>query len=203
MHDLLNDLAKYVCGDFCYRLKFYKGQCIPKAARHFSFVVNDVECFDGFGSLTDVKRLRSFLPIREIGRICFGLYPWQFRISIPDLFFKIKFLRVLSFSGCLDLREVPDSVGDLKHVDSLDLLWTKIQKLTDSICLLYNLLILKLNYCSSLEELPSNLHKLTKLRYLEFEGTKLTKMPIHFGELRNLQVLSTFFVERNSELKTR
>jgi len=35
MHDLLNDLAKYVCGDFCFRLKFDKGNCIPKTTRLF------------------------------------------------------------------------------------------------------------------------------------------------------------------------
>ncbi|WVZ14206.1 hypothetical protein V8G54_011772 [Vigna mungo] len=57
-----------------------------------------------------------------------------------------------------------------------------------------------LNFCSFLEELPSNLHKLTKLHCLEFEHTKVTKMPMHFGELKNLQVLSTFFVNRNNEV---
>jgi len=200
MHDLLNDLAKYVCGDFCFRLKFDKGQCIPKATHHFSFAVNDVECFDGFGSLTDAKRLRSFIPITEIGRTYLGVFHWEFKISIHDLFSKIKFLRVLSFYGCLDLREVPDSVGDLKHLHSLDLSCTQIQKLPDSICFLYNLLILKLNWCVKLEELPSNLHKLTKLRCLEFENTKVTEMPMHFGKLKNLQVLSTFFIDKNSQL---
>jgi len=203
MHDLLNDLAKYVCGDFCFRLKFDKGQCIPKTTRHFSFAGDEIKGFDGFGSLTDAKRLRSFLPITEIGRIYFGRYRWQFKISIRELFSKFKFLRVLSFYHCWELEEVPDFVGDFKHLLSLDLSKTKIKKLPDSICLLYNLLILKLNYCVELEELPSNLHKLTKLRCLEFEGTKMRKMPIHFGELKNIQVLTTFFVDKNSELSTK
>ena len=199
MHDLLNDLAKYVCADFCFRLKFDKGKLMPKATRHFSFAVNDVKYFDGLGSLSDAKRLHSFLPITEIGRTYLGRYPWQFKISIHDLFSKIKFLRVLSFYGCLDLKEVPDSIGSLKHLHSLDLSCTEIQKLPDSICLLYNLLILKLNYCLRLEELPLNLHKLTKLRCLEFKNTEVTKMPMHFGKLKNLQVLNTFFVDRNNE----
>ncbi|QCD95232.1 disease resistance protein RPM1 [Vigna unguiculata] len=102
------------------------------------------------------------------------------------------------YSG--NTSELPDSLGDLKHLHSLDLSYTIIQKLPDSTCLLYNLLVLKLNYCSSLTELPSNLHKLTKLRCLEFEKTKVTKMPIHFGELKNLQILNMFFIDRNSEL---
>ena len=202
MHDLLNDLAKYVCKDFCFRLKFDKGQCIPKATRHFLFAVNDVRCFDGLGSLIDAKRLRSFLPITEIGRTYFGDFYWQFKVSIYDLFSNFKFLRVLSFYGCLSLKEVPNSIGDLRHLHSLDLSCTMIQKLPDSICLLYNLLILKLSFCGQLKELPSNFHKLTKLRCLEFECTSLTKTPMHFGELKNLQVLSTFFVDRNSELST-
>ena len=132
MHDLMNDLAKYVCPNFCFRLKFDKGQCIPKTTRHFSFEFNDVKSFDGFGSLTDAKRLRSFLPTSE-----FLTQDWNFKISLHDLFSKIKFIRVLSFFGCSEIREVPDSVGDLKHLHSLDLSHTRIQKLPDSICLLY------------------------------------------------------------------
>ena len=198
MHDLLNDLAKYVCPDFCFRLKFDKGQCISKTTRHFSFVFHDVRSFDVLGILNNAKRLRSFLPISQ-----FFTNGWNFKISIHDLFFKIKFIRVLSFHGCSDFREVPNSVGDLKHLHSLDLSRTGIQKLPDSICLLYNLLILKLNFCLELEELALNLHKLTKLRYLEFEFTRVRKMPKHFGELKNLQVLDTFIIDRNSEVSTK
>nr|ACJ22821.1 NBS-LRR type putative disease resistance protein CNL-J9 [Phaseolus vulgaris] len=198
MHDLLNDLAKYICADFCFRLKFDKGRCIPKTTRHFSFEFSDVKSFDGFGSLTDAKGLRSFLPIKQGWSS-----QWNFKISIHDLFSKIKFIRMLSFSRCSFLREVPDSIGDLKHLHSLDLSSTKIQKLPDSICLLYNLLILKLKFCSKLEEFPLNLHKLTRLRCLEFEGTKVRKMPMHFGELKNLQELDKFIVDRNSEVSTK
>nr|ACZ74709.1 CNL-B12 [Phaseolus vulgaris] len=198
MHDLLNDLAKYVSADFYFRLKFDKTQYISKATRYFSFEFHDVKSFYGFESLTDAKRLRSFLPISE-----FLHSEWHFKISIHDLFSKFKFLRLLSFCCCSDLREVPDSVGDLKHLHSLDLSNTMIQKLPESICLLYNLLILKLNHCSKLEELPLNLHKLIKLHCLEFKKTKVKKMPMHFGELKNLQVLNMFFIDRNSELSTK
>ncbi|KAK8469931.1 hypothetical protein PHAVU_004G012801 [Phaseolus vulgaris] len=139
MHDLLNDLAKYVCADFCFRLKFDKGQCIPETTRHFSFEFHDIKSFDGFGSLSDAKRLRSFLPFSQATTL-----QWNFKISIHDLFSKIKFIRMLSFCGCSFLKEVPDSVG-----------------------------------------------------------TRVSKMPMHFGELKNLQVLTPFFVDRNSEVITK
>jgi len=123
IHDLLNDLAKYVSMDFCFRLKFDKGRCIPKTTRHFSFEFRDVKSFDGIESLGDAKRLRSFLPISQTLRhlkisiddflswIQFDPQ-WDFKISMHDLFSKMKFLRVLSFSGFRHL-EVPDSIGDL------------------------------------------------------------------------------------------
>jgi len=41
MHDLLNDLTKYVCGNNCFKLKFDKGKCIPKTTCHFSFALDD------------------------------------------------------------------------------------------------------------------------------------------------------------------
>ncbi|XP_014491132.1 putative disease resistance protein At3g14460 [Vigna radiata var. radiata] len=200
MHDLMNDLAKYVCADFCFRLKFDKGNCIPKTTRHFSFASADLRFFDDFGSLTDAKRLRSFVQITNYA--IYPGFPGQFEI-IRELFTKLKFLRVLSLNGYSNLKEVPDSLGDLKHLHSLDLSHTNIEKLPDSIGLLYNLLILRLNYCSCLKELPSSLHKLSKLRCLEFEHTEVTKMPMHFGELKNLHVLDMFCVSRNSEFSTK
>ncbi|ESW15899.1 hypothetical protein PHAVU_007G112200 [Phaseolus vulgaris] len=183
------EVGEQYFNDLLSRLKFDKGKCIPKTTHHFSFALDDVKCFDGFGSLTDAKRLRSFISITEIGRTCIGCYPWEFKISIHDVFSKFKFLRVISFYSCLDLVEVPDSIGNLKHLQSLDLLKTGIQKLPDSTCLLYNLLILKLNFCGYRKELPLNLHKLTKLRCLEFKNTKVTKLPMDLGELKNLREL--------------
>ncbi|QCD95233.1 leucine-rich repeat-containing protein [Vigna unguiculata] len=129
-----------------------------------------------------------------------GLKKCSYSGDGPDT--KFKFLRVLSLSGYVDLiTEVPDSVSALKHLRSLDLSYTDIQKLPDSICLLFNLLILKLNGCLYLEELPSNIHKLTKLQCLEFEDTKVTKMPMHFGELKNLHLLDAFRVHSESSIK--
>jgi len=48
--NLLNDLAKYVCRDLCFRLKFHKGKSIPDKTRYFLFAVKDVEYFDSAGS---------------------------------------------------------------------------------------------------------------------------------------------------------
>ncbi|WVZ15924.1 hypothetical protein V8G54_013490 [Vigna mungo] len=202
MHDLLNDLAKYVYAEFCFRFKFDKGDCVPKTTRHFSFALSDLivcdeKYFDGLSSLRDAKRLRSLLPI--LSDFNYGsCLSSRFEILIRE-FFKLKFLRILSLKGYYHFKEVPDSVGDLKHLHSLDLSHTRIQKLPDSVGLLYNLLILKLDCCFYLKELPSSLRKLTKLRCLEFEDTKVTKMPMHFEQVKNLYVLNMFCVGRNSE----
>ncbi|KAH1217401.1 putative disease resistance RPP13-like protein 1 [Glycine max] len=193
MHDLLNDLAKYVCGDICFRLGVDKTKSISKV-RHFSFVPEYHQYFDGYGSLYHAKRLRTFMPTLP-GR---DMYIWGGRKLVDELCSKFKFLRILSLFRC-DLIEMPDSVGNLKHLRSLDLSKTYIKKLPDSICFLCNLQVLKLNSCDHLEELPSNLHKLTNLRCLEFMYTKVRKMPMHFGKLKNLQVLSSFYVGMGSD----
>jgi len=154
-------------------------------------VIDDVKCFDGFRSLIDAKRLRSFLSIKEIGRTCIaiilGSSRFQYMMCSPSLSFYVLYLSIL-----FDLVEVPDSIGNLKHLQSLNFLKTRIQKLPESTCLFYNLLILKLNFCGYLK--PSNLHKLTKVRCLEFKITKVTKLPMDLGELKNLRVPSTIFV---------
>nr|KYP58229.1 Putative disease resistance RPP13-like protein 1 [Cajanus cajan] len=196
MHDLLNDLAKYVCGDTCFRLGVDKVNVIPKMTRYFSFAINHVQYIDGFGSLYDSKRLRTFMPTSW--RMNYLYDHWYCKVSIHELFSKFKFLRVFSLS-CSDLAEVPDSIGDLKHLCSLDLSGTGIKRLPDSTCSLYNLQILKLSFCKNLEDLPFNLHKLTNLRRLEFRDTNVKTMPMHLGKLKNLQVLTSFYVGPSSE----
>jgi hypothetical protein len=40
MHDVLNDLAKYVCGEFCFTFKDEESQNVLKMTRHISFLRN-------------------------------------------------------------------------------------------------------------------------------------------------------------------
>ncbi|RDY11194.1 putative disease resistance RPP13-like protein 1, partial [Mucuna pruriens] len=196
MHDLLNDLAKYICGDTCYRLGVDEAKSISERTCHFSFSMNHVQYLDGFGSLYDAKRLPIFVPIiTEMG--CY--FSWHCGKWIKELLSKFKFLSVLSLPGCSGLTEVPDFVGNLKHLCSLDLSSTDIIKLPDSMCSLYNLQILKLNWCEHLKELPSNLEKLTNLRRLEFLDSGVREVPIHLGKLKNLHVLSSSYVGKSSE----
>ena len=194
MHDLLNDLAKYVCEDNCIRLGVDEPKGIPKTTRHFSFSTTLAKYFfDGFGSLNDTKKLHTFIPY-------YGMlfpFPWYCKMSIDDLFSKFKLIRVLSLSLCKNLKEVPKSVGNLKHLRSLDLSYTPIENLPVSISSLYKLQILKLNYCQRLKELPSCLHQLDKLCLLELKHTRVQNVHI-LAKLKNLQILmSSFRVDKS------
>ncbi|RZB65897.1 putative disease resistance RPP13-like protein 1 [Glycine soja] len=198
MHDLLNDLAKYVCGNIYFRLGVDQAKGTQKTTRHFSVSIITEPYFDEFGTSCDTKKLRTFMP--TWWRMNEYHYSWNCNMSIHELFSKFKFLRVLSLSHCSNIYELPDSVCNLKHLRSLDLSHTRIKKLPDSTCSLSNLQILKLNYCRYLKELPSNLHELTNLHRLEFVNTEIIKVPRHMGKLKNLQVLmSSFDVGKSSE----
>jgi len=186
MHDLLNDLAKYVSGEICFRLGVDRAERVPKTTRHFSSVKNPVECYE-YMNLCDAKRLRTFITI------------WDSGMSIQELISNFKFLRLLSLSYCRNIKEVPDTIADLVHLRALDLSGTSVKRLPDSTCSLCNLQVLKLNECFYLKELPSTLHELTNLCHLELMGTTLIKAPVLLGKLKNLQVwMSRFEVGKSS-----
>ncbi|XP_027909714.1 putative disease resistance protein At3g14460 isoform X2 [Vigna unguiculata] len=188
MHDLLNDLAKYVSGEMCFRLGVDRAEKVPKTTRHFSSVFNLLK-YSECRSLCDAKRLRTFLSING-----------NCGISIQELISNFKFLRVLSLERCFNIEEVPNTIGNLIHLRSLNLSGTKIERLPDSTCSLCNLQLLKLNHCFNLQELPSTLHELTNLRRFEFEGTPLRKAPLLLGKLKNLQVwMGEFEVGKSNE----
>ncbi|BAT96935.1 hypothetical protein LR48_Vigan11g153800 [Vigna angularis] len=183
MHDLLNDLAKYVSGEICHRLGVDDEKRVSRKTRHISYVSDPIQ---DYTSLRDATWLRTF--------ITFG---WRRELPIEELIPNFKFIRVLSLRLCF---EVPDTIGDLIHLRSLDFSGSAIRRLPDSICSLYNLQELKLNNCIELKELPLTLHELTNLRRLELMGTTLTKGPIGLGKLKNLHVwINNFAVGKSSE----
>ena len=172
-------MAKYVSGGIYFRSE-NQTEKIPEVTRHFSFKHGYPRCFDGFRTLSNTERIRTFISN--------GI-----KVSIHELLSKFKILRILSLSHCSDLQELPDSVGNLEHLRSLDLSSTRIKRLTEKICSLSHLQILKLNYCRDLDELPSNLYLLTNLFRLELIETKVKKVPPHLGKLKNLKVVMNFF----------
>jgi len=189
MHDLIHDLANYVGGGIYFMWEVGKTEKIQKVTRHFSVKLRYNQYFDGFGKLCSTKKLRTFMPTGGL----------LLNMSIHELFSKFKLLRMLSLCFVLNLEELPDSVGNLEHLRSLDLSNTAIKKLTEKICSLTLLQILKLNFCRDLEELPSNLYSLTDLYRLEFIETKVRKVPPHLEKLKNLKVIMNFSVGHGRE----
>ncbi len=67
---------------------------------------------------------------------------------IDELLQTFKCLLVLSLFG-YNIRELPASVGNLKHLCYLNIRGTEIKHLPDSLCSMYNLQTLILSYCIS------------------------------------------------------
>ncbi|XP_022764398.1 putative disease resistance RPP13-like protein 1 isoform X2 [Durio zibethinus] len=194
MHDLVNDLAQHIAGDFYFR---YEDGCLPlnpERVRHLSFVPNQNEAtekfFEAFYDLSN--RLRAFLPLK--------LSPHSARVALSatvlsNLFPESSCLRVLSLSP-YHILTLDDWIGNLKHLRYLDLSRTEIERLPKRVCSLYNLETLKLSGCQRLTQLPTDIPVLTKLEHLDIKGASVKEMPPKFGNLKSLQSLSTFVVSR-------
>ncbi|XP_022145229.1 putative disease resistance protein RGA4 [Momordica charantia] len=100
------------------------------------------------------------------------------------------YLRVLVLNSDF-IKNLPDSIGMLKHLRYLDIIGSRIRRLPESITMLYNLQILKLR---TRIDLPKNLRKLVSLRHLPFFYIHMEKMPLHVSQLIHLQTLPLYIV---------
>ena len=201
MHDLIHELALHVFGDFCIRVdKGVKVKKVSEKARHFLYFHGNHDfcvAFNKFDAFVKAKSMRTFLDVKP--RLLLISYLLSKRV-LQDILPNMRCLRVLSLRE-YNIRDLPKSIGNLKHLCYLDLSYTPIEILPESVCCLYNLQTMILRGCQDLTELPSRMGKLINLRYLDlFRCDSLKEMSTHhgIGRLKNLQRLTHFVVGQKS-----
>lgn len=194
MHDLMNDLAKAVSGDFCFRQEDDNIPEIPSMARHFSFSRSQCDASVAFRSICGAEFLRTILPFN----LPTGLESLQLTEKVLNpLLQALTGLRILSLSH-YQITNLPRSLKGLKLLRYLDLSSTKIKELPEFVCTLCNLQTLLLSNCRDLTSLPKSIAELINLRLLDLVGTPLVEMPPGIRKLRSLQKLSNFVIGRLS-----
>ncbi|GLT25977.1 hypothetical protein SLA2020_010740 [Shorea laevis] len=205
MHDLVIELARDVASETCYQQDMSVNMSVNKkleVTRHFSFFPDGYDTYQRFEMMEKMKSLRTFLSLQDSGGI-----RWNFLSNkvVHYLFSNLRCLRVLSFDGYW-IKKVPDSIGDLKLLCYINLSWTGIQSLPDSVSFLVYLQTLILRHCAKLTQLPEGIVNLVDLLHLDITHTKsLKKLPSGIGRLTNLLTLSKFVIGgglRLGELKT-
>ncbi|XP_065879908.1 putative disease resistance RPP13-like protein 1 isoform X2 [Euphorbia lathyris] len=192
MHDLINDMAKFVFGEFCHRLEDDKKCKITNRTRHLSYLRTSYDALERFEAVYNAKLLRAFIPVSLLRYwVHAGIEEIDSKV-VHDLLPVLRRLRVLSLSHYGNIVAIPDSIGELKHLRYLSFTDTPIRRLPESITSLYNLQTLILKRCKYLVELPADIVKLINLCYLDITNTRLKDMPLRLGNLTKLWKLTDF-----------
>ncbi|KAJ0829160.1 putative P-loop containing nucleoside triphosphate hydrolase, leucine-rich repeat domain superfamily [Helianthus annuus] len=199
MHDLMNDLATFVAGE--YFLRFDNQMEMTEEAlakyRHMSFIREEYVAFQKFGAFEKARSLRTLLAVYVGVDEGWKKFYLSSKILV-DLLPQLPLLRVLSLRR-FNINEVPDFIGTLKHLRYLNLSQTNIKELPENVGNLYNLQTLIVFGCKSLTNLPKSFFKLKRLRHFDIRDTPLLKkLPLGIGELKSLQTLTRIIIGGNS-----
>ncbi|XP_035837585.1 putative disease resistance RPP13-like protein 1 [Helianthus annuus] len=191
MHDLMNDLATSVAGEFFVRLDGEAKKDIGverlKYHRHMSFVREEFVTYEKFKGFTEAIKLRTFLAT-SVGKVESWRSCYLSGKILTDLLPELPFLRVLNLSN-FKISELPESFGTLRHLRYLNLSRTRITHLPEKVCNLFNLRTLILFGCDRLTKLPNNFLNLKNLQHLDVRDTLISfQMLLEIGKLKSLQI---------------
>lgn len=110
-----------------------------------------------------------------------------------DVLKRLRHLRVLDLAYT-SIETIPDTIGKLIHLRYLSLARTKIHEIPETIGRLANLQMLLVEVCQQLHVLPKAIIRLHNLRCLALSGAPLTHIPKGIGRLKNLNTLTGFVV---------
>ncbi|KAF3437348.1 hypothetical protein FNV43_RR20101 [Rhamnella rubrinervis] len=192
MHDLVNDLAKFVVGDFVLRLDENNTHASVRKARYVSYMGGIGYEPKKFEVLFENKTLRVFLSFRVRPTTWYKQNlseskSGQLLVSNEQLQ-RMECLKVLSLSGLCITGLLEPSIN-LKLLRYLDLSNTEFVKVPDSIYTLYNLQTLLLGGCYQLTQLADSIGNLKHLRYLDLSLTSIEEIPDALCSLYNLHTL--------------
>nr|XP_043609136.1 putative disease resistance RPP13-like protein 1 [Erigeron canadensis] len=207
MHDLINDLATSVAGEFFFRLDknmdLNRNNDAYEKFRHFSFIRQQPVSKDKkYKELHKTRCLRTFLLVsggwgglENIGSVL------TLENVTAELLPRLHFLRVLSLTN-YSITMVPHSIGCLKHLRYLNFSETEIPQIPEEVSKLYNLQSLLVRGCGNLFTMPVSFVKLINLRHLDMTHTpSLKKLPLGIGGLTSLQTLFKVVIQDNNGLK--
>ncbi|KAF3339213.1 putative disease resistance protein RGA3 [Carex littledalei] len=178
MNDLMQGLAAVVSTD--QNLSLTQESSIPSTVRHLALPASKIEV------LCDIARSSTLRTIILSGTIEIN------KINMLNtVFSKLTCLRVLQLSG-ISMQELPYAIRYLLHLRYLDLSYTGIKYLHQSICRCYHLQVLDLEGCN-FKSLPDGMNDLINLRHL-YADSRTISLIAGIGQLTNLQELNEFHI---------
>ena len=121
-------------------------------------------------------------------------------ISIPESMGELKSLNYLDISGC-NIVEIPASIGELKNLEYLNLTNSKIESVDPAIGKLTKLVALNFDSNRDLNAIPETIGNLENLETLNLNGCKnLSTIPETIGDLQKLEVLNLYDCKNITEI---